>query len=269
MDGAGLFVADSSTAAPAAFGAKRMKLSRLDHMSVQGFDPNGVSAIEGMSLERLWRIVETGNTTVAFYSNLASTEDLRVGIGLSQAAQALETAITRLDQPMMKKLIDPVAMKKAQDEARHLMPALTALNQGAKRTSSGAHDNQISIDDAAKIYFDWSKQPSSPLRSILNLLSGGGVYYAAAVHEKVSRAWIVPNDKTVDDVQRAAKARQTAAPPSAPSGCVPDDTCGLFECDDMSTTSAQASLDATEPRLELELSATDNLMAVTFAHGNM
>ena len=250
MDGAGLFGGDDSSNLAASVSAKRVMLKRWDHASVQGLDPAGVSVIEGLSLENLWKVVEAGNKAVAFYSNLASKEDTRVGIGLSQAAQALEAAIAKLNQPMMKKLIDPGAMAKAQAEATKLLPALKALNQGKEGTStkdgvptwssmkrkseaaSGPHETpgggHIEIDAAAKIYFDWLHQPTSPLRSILSLLSGGGVYYAAAVHEKVSRAWAIPNNKTVDDVQRAAKARKTAASGSAPVGVAPDDTKGLF-----------------------------------------
>jgi hypothetical protein len=169
----------------------------------------------------------------------------RIGVGLSRTAEAMISAIQRLKEPKYKKLLDKDLYKAALDEASQLLPVLEIINAG-KGTEGGGEaptgfaalrrlqfqekvegPSPAARKKAAAAFYEYLKKESTPLRGMLALLSGGGIFYSGAVAEKTARAWIVTNDIKLSSVEAAieARARSVAAPVSAQQ----DDSTGLIK----------------------------------------
>ena len=85
----------------------------------------------------------------------------------------------------------------------------------------GDFKNPEEVTAAAKKVYEWLKKPSSKWRSLLVLLSGGGLFYSAAVHEKSHRAYIAHGEKDpvlVKDYQCWCRARLCSSGPVAVMG---------------------------------------------------
>ena len=66
------------------------------------------------------------------------------------------------------------------------------------------------VEAAAKIIYNWTLQHTSKWRSLVTLLSAGGLFYCTAVHEKVNMAYIkhgMGGSVTLDNYQAWCRAR--------------------------------------------------------------
>ena len=92
---------------------QRESLLQFDHLSVQGLNPRGVSAVGTCSLEKLWALCKQGNKAVAYHTNWASPK-FRQGVRVSQVAGALLQSFKRLRGDHYKKALnDDICNKKA------------------------------------------------------------------------------------------------------------------------------------------------------------
>ena len=111
-----------------------------------------------------------------------------------------------LKQSVYKDNIKDALYKKAMDEYNALEPAFRilmgkglAMEDEANETvgriayagsASTEHRTETEVNEAVGKVYAWLKKPQSTLRSMMALLSGGGLFYVAAVQEKCSRAYI-------------------------------------------------------------------------------
>jgi len=181
--------------------AKRTKLKAYDLVPAQALNAMGVSRIESISLPALKDLVCAGNKAVSFFSEYADKEPARRGIAISRMAQVMLEVIDRLDGDVAKKVLNEKVRAEAWKEASELKPYLTILNGGmncATTSKSMKYASKVQIvapsvdrvKEAATKVFEWLNKRDSYLRSLLAFLSGGGLYFAAACHEKTSRAFL-------------------------------------------------------------------------------
>ncbi len=80
---------------------------------------------------------------------------------------------------------------------------------------------EAELKESAEYIFDWlSKGMESNLRSLIVVLSAGGVFYSTDAMDKTTRAWLgrAAPWPTKADVHRALKARHTTTGSSAATG---------------------------------------------------
>ena len=137
--------------------------------------------------------------------------------------------------------------RKADLEAKALEPYLSILNAGkgseesaeaptgfaGLRKSMGSSQkpppDARAVEAAAENFHAWLSKDQSPLRGVLYLLSGAGVFFAAHAAEKTARGWVLHKPASKDDAIRAAKARISAkGPDDEEGGTQTEDTSGLF-----------------------------------------
>ena len=206
----GLFGNDA--AAPTATERRKM-LKRWDHVSVQVLQPQGKSEVHEMGLATLWKKTAHGNKASCHHSNLASEESYREGVGWSQTAESLLAAIDEIKEAdpknpkkLFNKLLKHELFLKAHQEAVQLEPFLRRINAGkgsekateaegfgATRERQRAHDGDAPTDAelreaVGKLRTFLQDGMNSPLRGLLSVVSSGGVFYQAAVADKVARA---------------------------------------------------------------------------------
>jgi hypothetical protein len=221
-DAAGLFSSEPAGSAAAA-AERRTKLRRWDHVAAQALNPQGVSDIDKAGLMVLWSAVSKGNKAVAFFTNPAATQETggeyRVGVGISQTAQALLAAIGELRKPLYAQLLRDEPLKKALKVADALEPQLKILDAGKGSETGGAEragfaalrgaaggapgpaPTQPQVDAAATALYQFLVAERNDLRGVLSLMSGGGSFYNAAVAEKTARAWVQHKPALLDDVK--------------------------------------------------------------------
>ena len=84
-------------------------LTTRDMAATKVFDPWGVSIIDDVPLDTLWSITAKGDKYAKFFSNLGAEMDTvtgqwRVGVGLSQLADVMITAIGVLkNRPLVRR----------------------------------------------------------------------------------------------------------------------------------------------------------------------
>jgi len=101
---------------------QRTHVSQFDHVSVQGrllipvclvqihfssaaLNPTGESQIGSVALKTLWNHCSKGNKAVKFHSNLCSEDSFRQGVGISQAAECLLTAFSKIKSKAVQALL--------------------------------------------------------------------------------------------------------------------------------------------------------------------
>ena len=85
---------------------KRVKLWKSDTVAAQVLNPYGPSQqLQGMDTKSLWSCCAKGNKYVAFHTELASDDPLRVGIRMSRVAETLVAAITAVMTDARTKLM--------------------------------------------------------------------------------------------------------------------------------------------------------------------
>ena len=80
------------------------------------------------------------------------------------------------------------------------------------------------INAAVKKVYAWLQRPQSMLRALTALLSGGGLFYLASVHETCHRAYIAHGlEQQVPDTDYAMWARARLCEPERTQAAVPND----------------------------------------------
>lgn len=232
-DAAGLFGVAASSAQDAVPGKEkkefkqRIMLRDQDSVAAQCFDPWGVSSIMEEPMKEVWTKAAEGNKFAVFHSELAAKEQhggaYRVGIGVSRFAMVTLAAITELDKPKYAAIIKDELMLKAKTEAKALRPHLEKLDagkgylnqrveKGFKRKAAGSDAKPAPADAeirtaSAAVHAWLALGMQSPLRGLLMILGGGGVYYAAHAADKTFRAWLLHGGGNAETMAEAAIAR--------------------------------------------------------------
>ena len=177
---------------------KRRLLKPWDLCPAQLHNSSRPSAIEKAALLNLWKAMSEGHKSCEFCTEYADPEELRQGIATSRLASSGKQAIERLKEPLTKKVIIPEMLKKATDEAEPLYQALCVLDGAANKSDKltmstlGTADAVVKENDevtaAAKVVYKWMQLESSILRSLMQFLGGGAVYYNFQCFENVGRA---------------------------------------------------------------------------------
>ena len=237
--------------------AKRTKLYKFDQVPCQALNSNGVSIIDKVPLNDLWRVAASGNKGVSYFTNLAADtndpdHDYRIGVGISQLAEGVLCGIDRLESRDIRSLLQETHLERATTEAAELRPHLEVLNRGRgsmqgkdqnngpvgfgrieRQTQSSSAESEAvapptaeQIQQAVNALNAWLRKARSPLRAILNILSQGGAFYVAQCHEKTGRAWLMHGGGNLDKMQRGAAARTTQGIVRGPAT---DDAEGFFD----------------------------------------
>ena len=232
LDAAG--AADTPISQNSASGEKRRKLRHYDLLPAQLLNPMGASGVESVDLRRLWRSMSAGNKVVAAFSELCLEDSQRHGVGLSRFAEVMVLTIQRLmDTPHYSHCIKEELWTSVRQECEQILPSFTAIHAGrggmdAESSSirSVAYHRPVAraedLTDHAAMVHAWLSKPSSPLRSVIAMLSAGGLFYVAQCHEKGARAWLEIGGGSLQAMQEAVTARRAA--PADPS---PDDYAAL------------------------------------------
>ena len=202
---------------------KRRKLRHYDLLPAQLLNSMGSSGVEHVALPQLWRSMCAGNKLCEAFSELCFDEPDRQGVGLSRFAEVMTTTIDRLlESPHYRVVLKPELWEAARAEARELLPAFKAICAGrgvADPTASSiravayqrAADDPGDLTEHVDSILQWLNKQASPLRSLICLLSGGGVFYVAQCHEKGVRAWINTGGGGRAAMLRAVQARRPRA----------------------------------------------------------
>ena len=198
----------------------------------------------------MWSATKAGNEFAKYHANFAAElpedgGDVRVSIAISQTAEALLAVIHQLEtggraDGNLGKLCDKAALDKAKAEADALKPHLEVLNFGkgtlsekkakgfqsvkrAKTEPSGPVRTKEQIEAAAKKMYDFLQREKSMLRSLLEILSAGGVFWAGYVALRTAKAAVACKPIDKEDFVAGAVARGGAhASSSSSSGSVPE-----------------------------------------------
>jgi hypothetical protein len=242
--------ADLFASAPASGGAggaktekkvfkKRVMLWECDHVAHAVLDPFGRNDFDLKSDADVWKMTREGGASCVFHSNLAAKTDEeggqdRVGIGISQTAQGMKALIKHLDNEHVGKLLKPELLKLAKDEAGALMPFIEVLDLGkvgfskqaigfnamkkARQDPQPAGKPEAEVQNAARELHKFLVKPVSPLRSFLEIMSGGGVFYVAFCGIKTARAACLYKPINEQDFINAAVARSNKGAPASAAG---------------------------------------------------
>ena len=202
-DAAGLFGARdrsrsrSPRRAPAAGASeRRVKLYPKDTVAAQFLNPYGSNAFSQVPEFSLWAAVTKGHKTLMYHSELAADagDEWRNSVGLSRAAESIESAIMSLKDANIKLLIKEAHYAKAIKEADDLLPHLKVLNAGKGSEGTGdfvgnlkslrkkkqdAGARQVTPGAAvasAKDFHKWLTADESALRGMLMVLAGDGCF---------------------------------------------------------------------------------------------
>jgi hypothetical protein len=181
---------------------KRCSLRRYEHPAAQVLDCSGVSPIHECSNPQLWKFIEAGNKGVFYFSEFCSTELYRQGIAGSRHAECMENFGVVLADPFIEKLLNPEILKKVRAEYAIIQPSLSVLNGG--KTSGGNSKSfqtmckaevkleEGPVQEAAAAVHDWLSNADSAIHGFLQVMSWGGMFYAAMCSDKVARCAIDP-----------------------------------------------------------------------------
>ena len=202
---------------------KRMKLKPYDLLPGQVLNPMGVSGVETIPLDKLAYVQKKGNKTVPHFSELCDLDPKRKAIAMSRISEVNLKTGAKLELPVYKNNINAKLYNAAMAEFKVLKPTFEML-MGKGHAGPDAEDTvssviyvtaseykeTASVDEAAAKLHAWLMQPQSKWRSLVSLLSGGGVFYVASVHEKSHRAYIAHGEAApvpVADYQKWCRLR--------------------------------------------------------------
>ena len=214
--------------------AKRQKLKPYDLLPAQMLNAMGASGVETIGLDKLAAVQAKGNKAAPYFTELCDELPSRKGIAVSRMSEVQLKAGAKLSAPVYKKHINAALYTAAMQEFDGLKPHFTMLmgkdivmGDGGDTVGSIVHSgvgdfrNPEEVNEAAKTIYAWLKKPASEWRSLLALLSGGGLFYSATVHEKSHRAYIAHGEKDPvpeTDYQKWCRARLCSAGPAAVTG---------------------------------------------------
>ena len=208
-------------------GERRTKLREREAVATVMYSPWEASRVETLSIKDLWKLSCEGDDYVAYHSELCADSSTggpyRVGVGLSRNAAVLAKAIERLQTDNMKAVLDDHKLALVLGEAEQLLPHLQILDFGkGSENSDGATtlravrkwgtDSKTShtaeeIKAAACAVHEWLQKKQSPLRGLLSVLSGGGLFYSAYAAELTMRGWVQFGGATAEIAEKAALER--------------------------------------------------------------
>jgi hypothetical protein len=211
-------------------------------MPAQVLNPHGESSIGKYPLSKIVLAMKSGNKAAAYFSELCNEIPKRKGIEISRLSEIHVLTGTKLKEPIYKKNIEQSAYAEAMKEYTALEPHFKILigkgmtmddeefGDSVGRIAYGSSSNveykqPTAVDQAVAKVYAWLQKPQSKLRSLTSLLSGGGLFYVASVHEKCHRAYIAHGmDETVSEQDYAMWARaRLCAPNGAGEPTIPND----------------------------------------------
>ncbi len=193
---------------------KRSSLRKYEQVAAQVLACEGVSPIHECSNAQLWKFTETGNKGVLFFSEFCSKDPYRQGIAGSRHAETMQNFGVAIDDPIMDKLLNKDILKKVRDEYAKIKPMLTVLNGG--KTSGGNSKSfqtmckqdvkreSAPVEEAAAAVWDWLSNDDSAIHGFLQVMSWGGMFYAAMCSDKVARCAMDPACGKISKVQYQA-----------------------------------------------------------------
>ena len=182
----------------------------------------GASGIETASLDRVVAVMSKGNEAVKFFSELCDEDPKRKGRAISQLAEIQLKAGKKLKSTVYKESINEALYDAAMAEFRELEPSFIVLagktmpvggtseTAGGVACGSGKTRTPAAVHRAAEQIYAWLCEPRSKWRSLMALLSGGGLFYVTSVHETCNRAYILherPSVVTAADYAEWSKLR--------------------------------------------------------------
>ena len=232
---------------------RRTKLREREAVATVMYSPWEASRMESISVKDLWKLTCEGDDYVAYHSELCADSTTggpyRVGVGLSRNAAVLAKAIERLQTDNIKAVMKHEKLALVLEEAERLLPHLQILdfgkgsenNDGATTlrsvrrwgTDSKTSHTAEEIKAAVSAVHEWLQQQQSPLRGILSIMAGGGLFYSAYAAELTMRGWVQFGGATKDVAENAATTRglknqnpttENAAASSDAAGIVSQDT---------------------------------------------
>ena len=206
---------------------RRTKLREREAVATVMYSPWEASRVETISVKDLWKLSCEGDDYVAYHSELCADSTTggpyRVGVGLSRNAAVLAKAIERLQTDNIRAVLDDEKLAAVMDEADRLMPHLRVLDFGkGSETNDGATtlrsvrrwgaETKVShtaeeIKAAVSVVHEWLNKKHSPLRGMLSILAGGGLFYSAYAAELTLRGWVQFGGATVNVAENAATTR--------------------------------------------------------------
>ncbi len=168
-----------------------------------------------------------GNKAASFFGDSCDPLSKRKGVAISRLSEVQLLNGEKLQQEDYKKHINKELYNAAMAEFTALEPSFKVLmGKGLSMeddettetvgriayasSSSTNYKKKEDVDNAVKKVYEWLDKPTSRLRSLTALLSGGGLFYVASVHEKCHRAYI-QHGYTVEDKQQVVKEDDYAA----------------------------------------------------------
>ena len=168
---------------------RRTKLYKYDAVASQLFDHHGLSINKSLSTKELWAAAARGSVKAAFHTELAADDSTggfyRIGVGVSQSAGTMLTAIQQLRDTDVAMLLNEKWLKVAMVEAADLEPHLRVLNAGkgsegqaeessfsnlkkrrisCAQSSSCGQTSAEAVKAASEAVHKWLTSKTSPLR---------------------------------------------------------------------------------------------------------
>ncbi len=240
--------ATSSPAATAATESRRVKLFPWDSPAMQLLEPYGESAIDNLSMPKLWEAVSKGNQKAKYHSHLCAGngDQWHIGAGISLTAAALVAAVKHFRSDNIRSLLKPDLYEKIEKELVELEPILNTLNLGkgsqterdtgslrqAKRQKTGEakpDPSEAEVVKAAHWFHAWLSKPQSPFRSFLFIAAAGNTFYTGHVAEVVARAAVAHKPMRTDDFETAMRARLHKPASGSDTRAAASTAAGLFE----------------------------------------
>lgn len=208
---------------------RRVKLRDEDSVAKLLFHPWEKSPLTDLQPMDLWNHAKEGDDWVAYHTELAATESsggcYRVGVGLSRCAGIIKKSIGEFRTSNIKNIIKEELWAQVDADVKALEDALEVLDFGKgsqagasarvslkslRRGSApeGVQHTEEAMKEAAKMLHDWLSKPGTPLRAMLSILAGGGLFFAAHAAEKTLRGWVA-SGATREVAAAAAIARGT------------------------------------------------------------
>ena len=235
---------------------RREKLSRSDQVPYAFLEIGERSIMAELGDTALYKAISTGNAYAKYHSNLAASSEWRVGVGISQTAEALETALSHMvsSECHLKAILKESMWQKVSQELDNLLPHVRRLNMGKdveatkdgttslerlkqdRKKAKGTNKEREKVtaekmQESAEYVYSWLAKKQSPVRALLSIISGDGTFWAGHAMERAARATINAKPMSKDAWCAAARARceNGSTTLSKDKGAPVDDAKGLLE----------------------------------------
>ena len=198
--------------------AKRARLKPYDLLPIHMLNAMGESGVQTIALKHLAEVPSKGNKAVAYFTELCDESPSRKHIAISRLCEVqLRAGEKMLSQPFFKKYLDKKLYNEAMAEFEKLKPAFKSLVGKDVWTADGELSvssiiyagtsvikGKDEVNKAAFTVYEWL-QKASKWRQLQVLLSSGGLFYVASVHERSHRAYIAHGEKETVPVEAYQK----------------------------------------------------------------